>query len=314
MNIAKLALAVILGVFSVVVHAQETYSKEHIFDDDIEIGSKSAPISVVIYGSPTCPHCKSFYRGHFPLLKSVYVDTGHVRMIFREIPTGNARLATGSSMLARCAFEKDGIAGYVKVFTNFYPDGGVGKSTPPDFFRMAADAGFEEGRAAECTSRSEVQKSFRRNANHAFQELKLTSTPGFVVDGTVVSLPTEYNLIFRKEHRLFQLFDKILSEKNIQSKGLRIRTAAREAVNDLAAKSSLNLKSASRYAVEDYLLLHFEEKEKESNFTDPENEFLSLWGMRFDPNWIEFTNYANPADVKRLQAACDRLSSCKPSK
>lgn len=68
---------------------------------EIEMGSKDAKVTVVEYGSASCPHCAAFYKDVFLKLKPDYIDTNKVRFIFREFPHNDQGLA--AFMVARCA-------------------------------------------------------------------------------------------------------------------------------------------------------------------------------------------------------------------
>src|SRR5258708_4777286 len=68
---------------------------------DMMLGKPDAPVTVVEYASMTCPHCAAFALENLPKLKSEYIDTGKVRLVFREYPLD--RLALYGAMLARCA-------------------------------------------------------------------------------------------------------------------------------------------------------------------------------------------------------------------
>ena len=72
--------------------------------EDIFIGAEDAPVTIIEYASMTCPHCATFHTDVLPTLKEKYIETGKVRLIFREFPL-DAR-AYAASMLARCA-DKD---------------------------------------------------------------------------------------------------------------------------------------------------------------------------------------------------------------
>ncbi|MEI9929331.1 MAG: thioredoxin domain-containing protein [Rhizomicrobium sp.] len=54
--------------------------------DDHTLGSPKAPITLIEYAAPTCPHCGHFNETVFPLLKQSYIDTGKVYYIFRVFP------------------------------------------------------------------------------------------------------------------------------------------------------------------------------------------------------------------------------------
>ncbi len=67
---------------------------------DNVLGEANAPITIVEYASMSCPHCADFHKRVFPEFKTKYIDTGKVRMIFREFPLNPP--AQTVAMLARC--------------------------------------------------------------------------------------------------------------------------------------------------------------------------------------------------------------------
>ena len=46
-------------------------------------GRETAPVTVIEYASPTCPHCAAFSNNVYPAFKAAYVDTGKVKFIVR---------------------------------------------------------------------------------------------------------------------------------------------------------------------------------------------------------------------------------------
>ena len=50
------------------------------------IGDESAPITIIEYASMSCSHCADFHTNTLPELKKEYIDTGIVRMVFRDYP------------------------------------------------------------------------------------------------------------------------------------------------------------------------------------------------------------------------------------
>lgn len=73
---------------------------------DAFMGPADAKVTVVEYGSPTCPACKGWHDTNYPMLKADYVDTGKVKFVFREFAIHGAIDAAIFS-IARCAGEKD---------------------------------------------------------------------------------------------------------------------------------------------------------------------------------------------------------------
>lgn len=68
--------------------------------EDMVLGQADAPVTVVEYGSYTCPHCAHFHEANFARLKAEYIDTGKVRFVFREVYFD--RYGLWAAMVARC--------------------------------------------------------------------------------------------------------------------------------------------------------------------------------------------------------------------
>lgn len=68
---------------------------------DVVLGAPTAPVTLIEYGSPSCPHCARFSAETLPELKARYIDGGQVRFIYRELPLNT--LDVGAIILLRCA-------------------------------------------------------------------------------------------------------------------------------------------------------------------------------------------------------------------
>lgn len=67
------------------------------------LGDPDAPVLMIEYASKTCGHCAAFHRDALPQIKSTYIDTGKVKLEYRDFPLNEA--AALGSLLARCAPE-----------------------------------------------------------------------------------------------------------------------------------------------------------------------------------------------------------------
>jgi protein-disulfide isomerase len=68
---------------------------------EMTMGSPDAPVTLIEYAMFNCPHCAEFNETMFPRIKQDYIDTGKVRLIFREVYFNRPSLWAG--MIARCA-------------------------------------------------------------------------------------------------------------------------------------------------------------------------------------------------------------------
>ena len=80
-----------------------TNDGEGIVLQDIVFGDPNAPVTLVEYASWTCPACLDFHTRIMPDVKADYVDTGKVKLVFREFPTAPTNIAVAGFAIARCA-------------------------------------------------------------------------------------------------------------------------------------------------------------------------------------------------------------------
>ena len=72
---------------------------------DVIFGDPEAPVTLIEYASWTCPACLDFHSRIMPAIKADYIDTGKVRLVFREFPTAPANITVAGFALARCTDE-----------------------------------------------------------------------------------------------------------------------------------------------------------------------------------------------------------------
>ncbi|MCR5225365.1 MAG: DsbA family protein [Alphaproteobacteria bacterium] len=66
----------------------ETKLKKMQFPDNLKlpeivVGNPNAPVTLIVYSSFTCSHCRDFHLNIFPKFKKEYVDTGKVKVYLR---------------------------------------------------------------------------------------------------------------------------------------------------------------------------------------------------------------------------------------
>ena len=82
-------------------------------DDDPVKGDPNAPITVIEFSDFQCPFCLRFYQQTLPQLEEVYINTGKIKFVYRDMPLDslhpNARPA---HIAAECADEQGKFWGY----------------------------------------------------------------------------------------------------------------------------------------------------------------------------------------------------------
>ncbi|MBT3534983.1 MAG: DsbA family protein [Rhodospirillaceae bacterium] len=175
-------LALVLAIFAFSAPGR---AAEPVFAaGDMALGAKDAPVTIVEYASMTCPHCANFHMGPFKELKAKYIDTGKVRMIFREFPFDPVALQ--ASMLARCAGEKR-YFGMLNVL--FKSQMKWAKSSNPQqaLAKIARLAGFTQARFNTCMASQELADMILKSRMKGNKEFGIDSTPSFIVNGVKTS-------------------------------------------------------------------------------------------------------------------------------
>jgi protein-disulfide isomerase len=68
---------------------------------DHVLGDANAPVTIIEYASLTCPHCAAFDVVTLPDLKKKWIDTGKVKLVYRDFPLDET--AAKAAQLAECA-------------------------------------------------------------------------------------------------------------------------------------------------------------------------------------------------------------------
>lgn len=147
---------------------------------DMSMGKEDAPVTIVEYASVICPHCAHFHEATLPALKEKYIDTGKVRLIFREFPYEN-RAAAGF-MLARCA-PQDKYFPLIDVLFKQQRNWATAPDPRPPLLQIAKLAGFTQESFEACLKNQELLDKVIGVYEKASKDYGVDSTPTFFING-----------------------------------------------------------------------------------------------------------------------------------
>ena len=148
---------------------------------DLAIGDPNG-VPIIEYGSLTCPHCATFSKETLPQLKTAYIDDGKIRFIFREFSRNTLDVA--GFILARCLGDDKALAADELLFAEQDKWAFVDKPLEPLVTAMRA-TGMTKDQATQCLNNQKLADGVVAIAKRANDEIKLTGTPTFVIDGKV---------------------------------------------------------------------------------------------------------------------------------
>ena len=150
--------------------------------EELSLGSKQAPVTIIEYGSLTCDNCLSFHKYVYPQFKKHYIDTGTVRFIFRHFPTGGA--AVYGARAADCAGDKY----YEMLDTLFSNVGSWARAENKDaiFVKYATSLGVNSEAFTACISNKNHLDEILSQQKAARKDLDVIGTPTFFINGNMV--------------------------------------------------------------------------------------------------------------------------------
>ena len=147
---------------------------------DMQMGKDDAPVTIIEYASMTCPHCAHFHETTLPGLKKKYIDTGKVRLIFREFPFDPR--AAAAFMLARCA-PKEQYFPLVDVLFKQQRVWALAEDPRPELLRIAKLAGFTQESFEACLKNQQVLDNVMAVKTRAEKDFGVEATPTFFING-----------------------------------------------------------------------------------------------------------------------------------
>ncbi len=179
--IRGLTLVLAVAIAPMVASAADMLpATEDILADRV-LGKADAPVTLIEYASLTCPHCATFAKETLPTIKKEYVDTGKVKLIYRDYPLDGVALR--AAMMARCA-PKDRYYGLVETLFRTQESWARASDPVAALQRLGAVAGLSKESFDACLANKEIFDGVVSSRGKAEQEFKVNSTPTFVVNGT----------------------------------------------------------------------------------------------------------------------------------
>jgi protein-disulfide isomerase len=152
---------------------------------DRRLGSPKAPILMVEYAAPTCPHCAHFDKEMFPLLKEKFIDTGKVYYVLRVFPLGPADVA--AEAMARCLPEDNYFQFLDLLWRNqikWDPEYRV-PDVHAGLVEMGRIAGLSAEKVDSCISNEAQKQKITQVGQEGTDKFGINSVPTFVVNGEV---------------------------------------------------------------------------------------------------------------------------------
>jgi protein-disulfide isomerase len=151
--------------------------------NDRTLGSAKAPLTVLEYAAPTCPHCAHFDMDIFPQFKQQYIDSGKVHFIFRVFPLNAVDVA--AEAMARCLPEDNYFQFLDLLYRNqakWDPDGYNIPDVHAALVDMGKIAGLDARKVESCINDEVAKKRIEDVGTDAQTRYGVSGTPTFIAN------------------------------------------------------------------------------------------------------------------------------------
>lgn len=151
---------------------------------DMVLGNPDAPVTMIEYSSLTCPHCAAFHRDTLPKIKKEFIETGKVKLVYRDFPFDG--VALGGAMLARCV-PTERYFGFMETLFSTQSNWAYSKNPLQALMGLAQLAGIPQDKFQACLSDQQVMAGIKAKQQEGQDKFGIDSTPSFVIDGKVIA-------------------------------------------------------------------------------------------------------------------------------
>ena len=165
-----------------------TVNMNDLLDDDAVLGDPNAPVTIVEFSDYECPFCQRFYVQTFGEIKSNYIDTGKVKLIYRDFPLSFHEHAEKAAEAAECAGEQ---GKYYEMGDKLFSegvDGGV-----DTFKQYDADLGLDTDAFNTCLDSEQMASEIQKDMV-AGQKAGVQGTPSFFINGEMITGAQPYSV------------------------------------------------------------------------------------------------------------------------
>jgi protein-disulfide isomerase len=142
-------------------------------------GRPDAPVTVIEYFSLTCPHCAAFHNQTWPQVKSRLVETGKVRMVWRDFPLDQLALAAAAVARALPAERYEGFISALFASQDRWAFA-RGADSIGEIAKIAALAGMSRAQVDAALADPALQRGILEMRLQGEKDHRVSSTPSFV--------------------------------------------------------------------------------------------------------------------------------------
>ena len=163
-----------------IIEPDAIFDKVKINKEEFILGKVNAPITMVEYASLTCSHCAQFHTLTLPLIKKEFIETGKVRLIYRDFPLD--QFALTGSMIAHCA-GKDRYFAFIQTMFAQQKQWSNDPQPIKALAQIARLGGMTKDKFEKCIKDKNVADAILQKRLDGDKQYKINSVPTILING-----------------------------------------------------------------------------------------------------------------------------------
>jgi protein-disulfide isomerase len=145
--------------------------------DDVILGDPNAPVTIIEYSDYQCPFCKRFFDESETVLRKDYIETGKVKMIYRDFPLPGHPYAMPAAEAANCAKDQGKFWAYHDlIFKN------QNNLATIDYLKLAEELKMNTSDFKNCLDSKKYTQKIQNDYNSG-SNIGVNGTPTFFING-----------------------------------------------------------------------------------------------------------------------------------
>lgn len=144
-------------------------------------GSPNAPVVITEWFDYQCPACRSYSLNREPEIERLYVNTGKVRFVSRNLPFLGPESFLAAEA-AECAADQGRYWAYRTLLFQRWQGENVGAYRPENLKRLASELGLDRGKFDACLDSGKYREAVLAEVREG-NALGVRATPTFFING-----------------------------------------------------------------------------------------------------------------------------------
>ena len=149
--------------------------------DDAVLGNKNAPVTIIEFSDYQCPFCEKFWSETLPQLKTKYINTGKVKLIYKDFPLSIHTQAQISAEATECVRSKGGDVKFWKMHDKIFENQQI--LSEENLKKWAKELGVD---ITTCLADGQFKTEVNEDMQYG-SSLGVTGTPAFFVNGKLIT-------------------------------------------------------------------------------------------------------------------------------